>query len=144
MTHDEEKHILLKIKEDPEHFGVLFDSTYNQIFSAKNLGQSSRSSREGQENFDFKIFNTLEDVMAEGNKSVWLIWISPMLLVGLPLIGVILNFLAITHFYWNKLRKELLITIKYRLANIILLIISAGVASVFVLYVIVENIHHRP
>lgn len=33
MTPEEEKHILLKIKEDPVHFGVFFDSSYNQIFN---------------------------------------------------------------------------------------------------------------
>jgi hypothetical protein len=93
---------------------------------------------------DLKIFSTLEEIMAESDKSVYLKWISPLILVGLPLIGVVLNAVAITHFFWNRVRKELIITIKYRLANIILLILSAGVASVFVLYVIVENIHHRP
>lgn len=51
--------------------------------------------------------------------------------------------LAITRFYWDKVKKELLITIKYRLANIILLVISIGIVAVFLLYIIVENIHHQ-
>jgi hypothetical protein len=93
---------------------------------------------------DFKIFTALEDLMVKLDKSFYLKWISPLLLVGLPLISIVMNSLAITHFYWDKVKKELLITIKYRLANIILLIISIGIAAIFILYAIVENIHHRP
>jgi hypothetical protein len=93
---------------------------------------------------DFKIFTALEDLMVKFDKSIYLIWIAPLLLVGLPLISIVLNSLAITHFYWDKVKKELLITIKYRLANIILLLISIGIVAVFILYAIVENIHHRP
>jgi RNA polymerase sigma-70 factor, ECF subfamily len=33
MTIDEQKHILLQIKDDPQQFGIIFDSFYNQIFS---------------------------------------------------------------------------------------------------------------
>lgn len=33
MTLDEEKRILLQIKEDPQKFGIVFDCYYNQIFS---------------------------------------------------------------------------------------------------------------
>lgn len=93
---------------------------------------------------DFKIFTALEYVMVKFDKSSYLKWIAPLLLVGLPLISIVINSLAITHFYWDKVKKELLITIKYRLANIILLVISIGIAAVFLLYAIVENIHHRP
>ena len=92
---------------------------------------------------DFKIFTALEDLMVKLDKSFYLKWIAPLLLVGLPLISIVINSLAITHFYWDKVKKELLITIKYRLANIMLLVISIGIAAVFVLYAIVENIHNR-
>lgn len=93
---------------------------------------------------DLKIFNSLEDLMGNIDKIPYLKWFSPLILVGLPVIGIIINSLAITHFYWDKVIKELLITIKYRLANIILLFISLGIVAVFVLYAIVENIHHHP
>ncbi len=92
---------------------------------------------------DFKIFTALEDLMVKLDKSFYLKWIAPLLLVGLPLISIVINSLAITHFYWDKVKKELLITIKYRLANIMLLVISIGIAAVFILYAIVENIHNR-
>ena len=91
---------------------------------------------------DFKIFTAMEDLMVKLDKSFYLKWIAPLLLVGLPLISIVINSLAITHFYWDKVKKQLLITIKYRLANIMLLVISIGIAGVFILYVIVENIHH--
>lgn len=93
---------------------------------------------------DFKIFTALEDLMVKSDKSFYLKWIAPLLLVGLPLISIVINSLAISHFYWDKVKKELLITIKYRLANIMLLVISIGIVAVFILYVIVENFQHRP
>lgn len=92
---------------------------------------------------DFKIFSALEEVMVSFDKSIFLKWIAPLLLIGLPLISIVINSLAITHFYWDKVKKELLITIKYHLANIILLLISIGIVAVFLLYIIVENIHHH-
>jgi hypothetical protein len=91
---------------------------------------------------DFKIFTALEDGMANLDKTPYLKWIAPLLLVGLPLISIVINSLAITHFYWDKVKKELLITIKYRLLNLILLIISIGIVAVFILYALGENMHH--
>ncbi len=92
---------------------------------------------------DFKIFSSLEDEMAALDKISYLRWLSPLLLVGLPLTGIVINLLAITHFYWDKMKKELIITIKYRLINIILLLISIGIVCIFILYAIVENAGHR-
>jgi hypothetical protein len=92
---------------------------------------------------DFKLFSAFEDEMAILDKTSYLKWLSPLLLVGLPLTGIVLNLLAITHFYWNKLEKELIITIKYRLLNIILLLISIGIVAIFILYAIGENTAHR-
>ncbi len=92
---------------------------------------------------DFKIFSSLEDAMAALDKISYLKWLSPLLLVGFPLVGIVLNALAITHFYWSKLNKEFIITIKFRLINIILLLISIAIVAIFILYAIAENAGHR-
>jgi hypothetical protein len=92
---------------------------------------------------DFKIFSSLEDEMAMLDKTSYLKWLSPLLLVGLPLAGIVINLLVITHFYWDRLKKEFIITIKYRLVNIILLLISISIVGIFILYAIGENMRHE-
>lgn len=90
---------------------------------------------------DFKIFTVIEDGMSNLDEITYLKWIAPLLLVGLPLISIVINSLAITHFYWDKSNKELLMTVKYRLLNIVLLLISIGIVAIFILYAITENIN---
>jgi hypothetical protein len=92
---------------------------------------------------NFNLFSSLEEKMATLDKISYLKWLSPLLLVGLPLTGIVINLLAITHFYWDKLKKEFIITIKYRLVNILLLLISIAVVAIFILYAIGENMRHE-
>lgn len=91
----------------------------------------------------FPVFTSLEDAMANLDKIPFAKWISPVLLVGLPLIAIIINTLAITHFYRDKPRKELLITIKIRLLNILIVVISLCIVAIFILFAISENMNHR-
>ena len=88
------------------------------------------------------IFDNLEEWMSRMDKDNATKWIAPLLLVGLPLVSIVLNALAITHFYWNKKMKELNITIQYKLANIILLLVSVTIVGIFLLYAIQENMGH--
>ncbi|MFN0275924.1 MAG: hypothetical protein ACKVPJ_09280 [Chitinophagales bacterium] len=88
---------------------------------------------------DFGLFTAIEDKMAIFDKTSSLKWIAPLLLVGLPLISIIINSLAVMHFYLDSNKRELIITIKYRLLNIILLLISMGIVAVFFLYAITDN-----
>jgi hypothetical protein len=70
-------------------------------------------------------------------------WLTPVLFVLLPAIGAILNLLAIMHFMYDRLTKELLITIKIKWLNIILAAISIGFIAIVILYAIVENSAER-
>lgn len=88
---------------------------------------------------DFGIFTSIEETMATLDKTTSLKWIAPLLLVGLPLISIIINSLAITHFYWDNHKRELIITIKYRPLNIILLLISIAIVAIFFLYAITDR-----
>jgi hypothetical protein len=66
-------------------------------------------------------------------------WITPVLFVLLPAIGVVVNLLAILHFVYDKLTKELIITVKLRWFNIILAAVSIGIMGIIFLYVLTEN-----
>ena len=88
---------------------------------------------------DFGIFTSIEETMATLDKTPSLKWIAPLLLVGLPSISIIINSLAITHFYWDNHKRELIITVKFRLLSIILLLISIAIVTIFFLYAITDR-----
>ena len=70
-------------------------------------------------------------------------WISPVIFVLLPAIGAIVNLLAIMHFVYDKLTRELIVTIKFKWFNIILAVISMGFIAIILLYLIAENSAER-
>lgn len=84
----------------------------------------------------------VEETMASLDKDPLWKWVSPMLLVGFPLIGVALNFLAITHIQFDGAKKELIATFKLRWLNIFLLLLSLLIVAVFFLYILTENLTH--
>ena len=84
-------------------------------------------------------FTSLGRFISKGNQTNWLIWIIHILLCGLPLLAIIINLLAITHFYINKSSKELIITIQYRLKNLIVSFISLGIILFLFFYVLLGN-----
>ena len=59
-----------------------------------------------------------------------------ILFVVLPLIAFFINLLAVSHSYINKTTRELIITIKYRLRNVIVLIVSTIIIATFFVYFI--------
>jgi hypothetical protein len=62
-------------------------------------------------------------------------WIYPLIILGLPLLAVIVNLLAITHFYIDKANKELIISIRYQLKNLIVLILGAIIIIAIFFYI---------
>src|SRR5689334_13069790 len=88
------------------------------------------------------IFDVMVDLMTELDKTPGMKYFSPLLLVGLPLIGIVLNALAILHFKYEKSWKEVQVTIKLRWFNILIIAISAFLVCTFIMYVFIENIHH--
>jgi hypothetical protein len=92
---------------------------------------------------EFQIFTNLENFMSYLDKIPLAKWIFPLVLVGLPILAIIINSLSIAHFYWDKVRKELLITIKFKLGNFILIIFSACIVIVFLIYITYENVYEQ-
>ena len=89
---------------------------------------------------DLHLIDIIEDSVASIDKSSGIPFLSPLLFVGLPFAGMILNALAVTHVAIHS--NEAMITIKLRWMNIFVFIISLGIIMIFLLYLITENIHH--
>jgi hypothetical protein len=77
--------------------------------------------------------NFIQKFFAAIDKNAVLTYLIPVIFIGLPLLAMILNFLAICHFQQNKKMKELLITIKYRPLNIAIFLLSFAVLIFFLL-----------
>lgn len=86
------------------------------------------------------IFALITELIAAGDKVPILNWVLRILLLGGPFAGVVINFLAITHFHYNKALKEVNFTFKLKWRNIAILILSASILNLFFLYLIVENL----
>jgi hypothetical protein len=84
-------------------------------------------------------FTEFEDWMSNKNNSAFIKLLIPLLLIGTPLIAFIINALSILHFDFNEPQKELLVTIKIKWFNIIILVISAAILLCFLLYAAGEN-----
>lgn len=77
--------------------------------------------------------NLVRKFFATIDKNVVLTYLIPLIFVGLPLVAMIINLLAICHFQQNKKTKELIVTIKYRPLNIVIFLISFAVLIFFLL-----------
>jgi len=70
-------------------------------------------------------FARLQMFVSNQNQSSTLSLVSHLIFIGLPILAIIINLIAITHFYIDKQNKEMIITIRYRLKNMIVLLFSA-------------------
>jgi hypothetical protein len=83
------------------------------------------------------------DWMADVDKSTAFPIVSILLFIILPGIGAVVNLLAVLHFIYDKLTRELVVTIKFKWLNIILAIISVAIIGMVLLYAISENAAER-
>ncbi len=85
-------------------------------------------------------FTSFENWMSEKDKNPLVKIMIPLLLIGAPLLGLAINLLAILYVEWRKNTKELLITLKIKWRNIIIIIICLLILACFLLYVVGENL----
>lgn len=71
-------------------------------------------------------------------------FLSPLVLAGGPLLALALNLLAILHVAFDRRRRELLITVKLRVLNLIIAGASAAILGMLVAHIISERTHHLP
>ena len=79
--------------------------------------------------------NRLFQFVSNQNQSSVFSWISHIIFIGLPFLGIFINLLAITHFYIDKQNKELIVTIRYRLKNLIILLLSVVLLVIVLMYI---------
>ena len=81
-------------------------------------------------------FTRLNQYVSNQNQTSVFSWISHIIFIGLPILAIIINLLAITHFYIDKQNKELTITIRYRLKNLIVLLLSVALLILIFMWVL--------
>src|SRR5205085_9882162 len=89
-------------------------------------------------------FNPLDSFLSDPAKRPARNIIEPILFIGGALATFVINMLSITHFNFTNGKSDLLfgITVRKKLFNIILIIISLAIISVILLFAITEGIHH--
>lgn len=61
-------------------------------------------------------------------------------LVGFPVLAVILNLLAITWYRYDRVRRELTVTVRMRWINVLIVIAGSALASFYVLHLLADTI----
>jgi len=89
---------------------------------------------------DLHIFTIIEESIASLDKTIPML--SPILLVGFPLIAILVNALAILHVAFDRDRREIIATVKVRWINLACILLGLTLIGIFISYVIIENTHH--
>jgi len=84
------------------------------------------------------LFSALEEKMADIDRSFFR-FVPPLLLVGGPLIALALNLLAILHFHMDPFRRELQVTVKLKIINLLIIGICLLILATIFIYVVAEN-----
>lgn len=91
-------------------------------------------------------FESMFNLMASLDKNPYLRFLSPILLLILPIVSIVINALSIMHVQYQKIGagqskvKEFSITIKIKVWNILLILVSLAIVLTFIAYIITENI----
>jgi len=84
------------------------------------------------------LFSSLEEKMAAIDRSFFR-FVPPLLLVGGPLIALALNLLAILHFHIEPSRRELQVTVKLKIINLLIIGICLLILGTIFMYLVAEN-----
>ena len=86
---------------------------------------------------------TFQGILHKTDHANWLRWVVPIVFLVIPILAVIINLLAISHFQVDKKSKEVIITVQYRLKNLIILIISIAIILSFWCFIIFGYVHFK-
>lgn len=92
-------------------------------------------------NINLHVIDIFEDFIASMDRSLVTKFIPPLFFVVLPVAGIIINILSIMYFEYDKERKQINMSVKLKSLNILLIILSLTVISIFALYLVTENLH---
>jgi hypothetical protein len=79
-------------------------------------------------------FENMEHFVSSQNRPGVLNWVH-LYIIAFPIVAIMINLLAITHFYVDKKTKEFIITIQYRLKNIMVALVSIVLIVSVLLYI---------
>ncbi|MBB3054829.1 hypothetical protein FHS11_001239 [Mucilaginibacter gotjawali] len=87
-------------------------------------------------------FAAMFTLISSLDKTRYIDFLGPIIMVVLPIICIIINALAITHVGLQKEGRvqQLNITIKVKIWNILLILLSLAIVGIFIAYVMAENI----
>ena len=88
---------------------------------------------------DTGLFNWIENVFVQIDRGKLSGILNPILFILLPLLGLVINLLAICHFSFDKVQRELNITVKIKWVNLAIAAISLMVIAVILTYLFTEN-----
>lgn len=95
-------------------------------------------------NIDFGIFTSVYEWIGRQDRmygdSSLINWVIRILLLFGPLIAITINFLAILHVRYESHSKEIIMSIKLKWRNWLIIIVCSAVFLVFFSYLILENL----
>ncbi len=81
------------------------------------------------------------ETLAKLDDSGWGWFYGPMIILVFPVIAFVLNLLSIIRFQYNREQKDLMVTVRLKWGNIIILLLSTLILAAFMSYIFTENIH---
>jgi len=84
------------------------------------------------------LVSAIEEKMADIDRSLFR-FVPPLLLVGGPLIALALNLLSILHFQMDRLRRELRVTVRLKIINLLIIGVCLMILAMICMYVVGEN-----
>ncbi|MDN5201857.1 hypothetical protein QQ008_10800 [Fulvivirgaceae bacterium BMA10] len=92
---------------------------------------------------DFGIFTGFQEwLISLEDISLFATFMVRFLLLGGPLIAILINLIAILHFQYDSIAKEISLTIRIKWLNILIIALCTLIMSIFFFYLLVENINH--
>jgi len=91
-------------------------------------------------------FTAMFKLMQGLEKTQFISFLGPIILVVLPIVCIVINFLAIVHvsvhkpYPENPKAREMKVTLMVKPVNILLILLSLAIVFVFLAYVMAENI----
>ncbi|MDB5139980.1 MAG: hypothetical protein JWR12_1896 [Mucilaginibacter sp.] len=82
------------------------------------------------------LVDSMHQLMTGLSNKIYLRSIWAIVLIGMPVLSVILNMLAILHVQHNKMNNELIVTIKIKTLNLLLVFLSLAIITIFMTYAI--------
>ena len=97
--------------------------------------------------FSIPTLNWFEEEMVRIDHSFFR-FVPPLILVAGPLVALALNLLAIMHFHFDRARRELQVTVKIRILNLLIAAVCFIILAIIFMYVVGENglpfLSHHP